>query len=341
MALPEGVMTIMPSRVMPMVKSPLGGWGDEDLHGAGIFSAAAGGVAGSQLLRSWWWITRVWETLDYPAEPLPSRAYGGPSGAVECGAIKAAVFGDGEEVREFGTVEQWLEIEGRAVVWVVVPDAEGPGWGRWRIGWGPRQSSSVLRRDDWAGGDEALGCGEVGNWMEADQVDRGCPNRRRRFSGVGDNNIHFLDMPFYETGRVRKNPIGEGDVNVIADLLLKVKPHQIYAAGDLSDPHGTHRVCLSAIFAAMERLKNEQWMPACDLWLYRGAWQEWGIDEVEMAVPLFSLTNCSRAHGDLLPSKSQKDKALFPGTDQREFWQRSEDRNRATAKAYDGLGLAE
>ena len=161
-----------------------------------------------------------------------------------------------------------------------------------------------------------------------------------RFSGVGDNNIHFLDMPFYETGRVRKNPIGEGDVNVIADLLLKVKPHQIYAAGDLSDPHGTHRVCLSAIFAAMERLKNEQWMPACDLWLYRGAWQEWGIDEVEMAVPL-SPDELLKKRMAIFKHESQKDKALFPGTDQREFWQRSEDRNRATAKAYDGLGLAE
>jgi glucosamine-6-phosphate deaminase len=161
-----------------------------------------------------------------------------------------------------------------------------------------------------------------------------------RFSGVKASNIHFLDMPFYETGRVRKSPIGEGDISVIATLLAKVQPHQIYAAGDLSDPHGTHRVCLAAIFAAMERLKNESWMNECDLWLYRGAWQEWGVDEIEMAVPL-SPDELLKKRMAIFKHESQKDKALFPGTDQREFWQRSEDRNRATAKAYDALGLAE
>jgi glucosamine-6-phosphate deaminase len=151
-----------------------------------------------------------------------------------------------------------------------------------------------------------------------------------RFSGVRDHNIHFLDMPFYETGRVRKNPVSEGDIKVICDLLEAVKPHQIYAAGDLSDPHGTHRVCLAAIFTAMERLKGEQWLNACDLWLYRGAWQEWGVDEIEMAVPL-SPDELLKKRMAIFKHESQKDKAVFPGSVSREFWQRAEDRNRATA----------
>jgi len=119
-----------------------------------------------------------------------------------------------------------------------------------------------------------------------------------------------------------------------------VKPHQIYAAGDLSDPHGTHRVCLAAIFAAMERLKGESWLSECDLWLYRGAWQEWGVDEIEMAVPL-SPDELLKKRMAIFKHESQKDKAVFPGSDSREFWQRAEDRNRATAQAYDALGLAE
>jgi glucosamine-6-phosphate deaminase len=161
-----------------------------------------------------------------------------------------------------------------------------------------------------------------------------------RFSGVKDDHIHFLDMPFYETGRVRKNPIGEEDIRIIMDLLREVKPHQVYAAGDLSDPHGTHRVCLSAIFAAMERLKDEKWTSECDLWLYRGAWQEWGVEEIEMAVPL-SPDELMKKRLAIFKHESQKDKAVFPGSDNREFWQRAEDRNRATAKTYDQLGLPE
>jgi glucosamine-6-phosphate deaminase len=161
-----------------------------------------------------------------------------------------------------------------------------------------------------------------------------------RFSGVKDEHIHFLDMPFYETGRVRKNPIGEEDIKIIVDLLREVKPHQVYAAGDLSDPHGTHRVCLSAIFAALERLKDEAWVSECDLWLYRGAWQEWGVEEIEMAVPL-SPDELMKKRLAIFKHESQKDKAVFPGSDSREFWQRAEDRNRATAKTYDLLGLPE
>jgi glucosamine-6-phosphate deaminase len=162
-----------------------------------------------------------------------------------------------------------------------------------------------------------------------------------RFSGVRDENMHFLDMPFYETGRVRKKPLGEQDIRVTMDLLEKVKPHQIYAAGDLSDPHGTHRVCLAAIIQALRRLKDRDWMKACEVWLYRGAWQEWGVDEIEMAVPL-SPDEVRRKRMAIFKHESQKDKALFPGpNDPREFWQRAEDRNRSTAEVYDQLGLAE
>ncbi len=161
-----------------------------------------------------------------------------------------------------------------------------------------------------------------------------------RYSGVKAENIHFLDMPFYETGRVKKKPLGEEDIAITVDLLKKVKPNQIYAAGDLSDPHGTHRVCLAAVLEAVKRLKDEPWMKQCELWLYRGAWQEWGVEEIEMAVPL-SPDELTRKRLAIFKHESQKDRALFPGTDHREFWQRAEDRNRMTAHLYDKLGLAE
>jgi glucosamine-6-phosphate deaminase len=161
-------------------------------------------------------------------------------------------------------------------------------------------------------------------------------------SGVKkEENIHFLDLPFYETGRVKKKPLGEEDIRIIVDLLEKVRPQQIYAAGDLSDPHGTHRVCLAAITTALHRCKNSSWIKDCVVWLYRGAWQEWEPHEIEMAVPL-SPDELMRKRVAVFRHESQKDKALFPGpSDTREFWQRAEDRNRNTAKLYDRLGLAE
>jgi glucosamine-6-phosphate deaminase len=161
-----------------------------------------------------------------------------------------------------------------------------------------------------------------------------------KFCGVKEENIHFLDMPFYETGRVRKKPLSEEDIQIVVALLEDTKPHQIYAAGDLSDPHGTHRVCLHAITEALSRLKDRPWMKTCEVWLYRGAWQEWGVEEIEMAVPL-SPEEVTRKRIAVFKHESQKDKALFPGTDEREFWQRAEDRNRETAVRYDKLGLAE
>ncbi len=171
-------------------------------------------------------------------------------------------------------------------------------------------------------------------------IRRGEAKAACRYVGITDDKVHFLDMPFYETGLIRKEPIGEEDVQITCNLLQEIKPHQIYAAGDLSDPHGTHRVCLDAIFQALDKLKGEPWLDDCYLWLYRGAWQEWGIEEIDMAVPL-SPGELMRKRKAIFKHQSQKDSALFPGVDQREFWQRAEDRNRHTATIYDSLGLAE
>lgn len=161
-----------------------------------------------------------------------------------------------------------------------------------------------------------------------------------RYVGLSDDRAHFLEMPFYETGLVKKKPIGEEDVQIIMDLLRKIKPQQIYAAGDLSDPHGTHRVCLDAIFEAIRRMKEEDWMKDCYVWLYRGAWQEWDINDIDMAVPM-SPEQVLRKRKAIFKHQSQKDSAVFPGKDVREFWQRAEDRNTGTAKMYDKLGLSE
>ncbi len=171
-------------------------------------------------------------------------------------------------------------------------------------------------------------------------IRRGEAKAACRYVGIPEQNIHFLDMPFYETGKVKKKPLSEEDIQIIVRLLEDIKPHQIYAAGDLSDPHGTHRVCLSAIFEAINRLKKKPWMKQCYVWLYRGAWQEWDIDQIEMAVPL-SPDELLRKRKAIFKHQSQKDSALFPGTDQREFWVRAEDRNHATAAAYNKLGLAD
>ena len=171
-------------------------------------------------------------------------------------------------------------------------------------------------------------------------IRRGEARGGARFCGLDDNHIHFLDMPFYETGDRLKNPISSKDVAVIADLLEKIQPHQVYAAGDLADPHDTHRACLDAIFEAMKSMKNEKWMKDCWLWLYRGAWHEWRVDEIEMAVPL-SPEELNKKRRAIFMHQSQKDKPPFPGSDTREFWQRAEYRNRETAEIYRNLGLAE
>lgn len=171
-------------------------------------------------------------------------------------------------------------------------------------------------------------------------IRRGEAQSTCRFVGIPDENAHFLDMPFYETGLVKKNPIGRADIDCIKNLLVELKPNQIFAAGDLSDPHGTHRVCLKAILHAIDELKNEEWMKACNVWLYRGAWQEWDIDQIEMAIPL-SPDELMKKRKGIFKHQSQKDAPMFPGSDPREFWQRAEDRNKATAKKYNELGLQE
>jgi len=171
-------------------------------------------------------------------------------------------------------------------------------------------------------------------------IRKGEASAAARFCGVKDSNVHFLNMPFYETGQVKKKPLSEADIEVVANLLQEVKPHQIFAAGDLRDPHGTHKVCLDAIFGALEHLKEEAWLKDCYVWLYRGAWQEWDVEDIEMAVPI-SPEELMRKRQAIFKHQSQKDSPVFPGNDKREFWQRAEDRNRTTAALYDQLGLTE
>src|SRR5579871_995020 len=160
------------------------------------------------------------------------------------------------------------------------------------------------------------------------------------YVGIGDDNIHFLNLPFYETGAIEKKPMGEEDVQITLELLKKIKPHQIYCAGDLADPHGTHKVCLDIVFESLRRLKaaNEPWVKDCWVWLYKGAWQEWDISEIEMAIPMSPDQVLKKRHGIFI-HQSQKDMVPFQGSDSREFWQRAEDRNANTADLYAQLGL--
>ncbi len=171
-------------------------------------------------------------------------------------------------------------------------------------------------------------------------IRRGEAKASCRYIGLPEKNVHFLDLPFYETGTVKKAPPTDADVQKTMDFLRELKPHQIYAAGDLSDPHGTHRVCIDIIIEALERMKHETWMKDCRVWLYRGAWQEWDIEMVDMAVPL-SPEEVVIKRNAIFRHQSQKDGAMFMGADKREFWQRAEERNKNTARLYDKLGMAE
>lgn len=171
-------------------------------------------------------------------------------------------------------------------------------------------------------------------------IRRGEAKAACRYLKIPESRINFLDLPFYETGGVKKKPISSSDIKIVKDLLQKIKPHQIYAAGDLSDPHGTHRVCLQAVFIALDELKNEEWIKDCRVWLYRGAWQEWNVEDSNMAVPL-SPEEVNIKREAIFKHQSQKDRPLFPGSDRREFWQRAEERNHNTALLFDKLGMAE
>ncbi|MCU0358215.1 MAG: glucosamine-6-phosphate deaminase [Cyclobacteriaceae bacterium] len=161
-----------------------------------------------------------------------------------------------------------------------------------------------------------------------------------RYAGLEDDHIHFMALPFYETGKTKKNPVSDLDIQQTMDLLQKIKPHQIFAAGDFADPNGTHIVCFKIILEALNRLrKTESWPKDCWLWMYRGAWHEFETHEIEMAVPL-SPQEVERKKNAIFKHQSQKDRPVFPGDDAREFWVRAQERNRETAQNYDQLGLA-
>jgi len=161
-----------------------------------------------------------------------------------------------------------------------------------------------------------------------------------RYIGLNDSNVHFLDLPFYETGAIKKNNLSQDDLDIMCSLIEGIKPHQIYAAGDLADPHGTHKVCLDALFQALDTLKHRDYMDDCWVWLYRGAWHEWEAYQIEMAVPMSPDQVLKKRHA-IFYHQSQKDGVMFQGDDSREFWVRVEDRNRLTAKKYNNLGLAD
>lgn len=161
-----------------------------------------------------------------------------------------------------------------------------------------------------------------------------------RYLGLPDTNVNFLDLPFYETGTVKKNNLSEADIKIMCDIIERIQPHQIYAAGDLADPHGTHKVCLDSLFEALKRLKTKSYMDDCWVWLYRGAWHEWESYQIEMAVPMSPDQVLKKRHA-IFYHQSQKDGVMFQGDDSREFWVRVEDRNRLTAEKYHALGLAD
>jgi len=161
-----------------------------------------------------------------------------------------------------------------------------------------------------------------------------------RYLGLPDSNVHFLDLPFYETGTVKKNNLSDADIDIMCDIIERIKPHQIYAAGDLADPHGTHKVCLDSLFEALKRLKHKDFMNDCWVWLYRGAWHEWESYQIDMAVPISPDQVLKKRHA-IFYHQSQKDGVMFQGDDSREFWVRVEDRNRLTAEKYHSLGLAD
>lgn len=162
------------------------------------------------------------------------------------------------------------------------------------------------------------------------------------FCGVADENAHFLDLPFYKTGKAQKLCVSKEDIQIMKVLLEDIKPHQVFVAGDKSDPHGTHKTCLDIFNQAFIELREEgqDWIKDCWIWQYRGAWLEWPIDEIEMVIPL-SPDEVAKKRTAIFKHESQKDGGVFPGDDSREFWQRAEDRNRSTAELYNKLGLPE
>ena len=171
-------------------------------------------------------------------------------------------------------------------------------------------------------------------------IRRGEATAACRHMGLPTDHIHFLNLPFYETGTIKKGNLSQKDVDIVKQLLLELRPHEIFVAGDLADPHGTHKVCLDAVLAAIDELKDkEEWLHDCRIWMYRGAWMEWEVDLIEMAVPM-SPEELRFKRNTILKHQSQMESAPFMGDDERLFWQRAEDRNHATAELYAQLGLA-
>ena len=171
-------------------------------------------------------------------------------------------------------------------------------------------------------------------------IRRGEASATCRYVGIPESNIHFMNLPFYETGTIEKKPLGEKDIKITMELLRKIKPQQVFCAGDFADPHGTHLVCFNAVLTALQRIKaaGDEWVKECWLWLYKGAWQEWNIEEIEMAVPMSPEQVLKKRFGIFI-HQSQKDMVPFQGSDNREFWQRAEERNANTAAIYADLGL--
>jgi glucosamine-6-phosphate deaminase len=171
-------------------------------------------------------------------------------------------------------------------------------------------------------------------------IRRGEAKATCRYVGIPESNIHFMHLPFYETGAIEKKPLSEKDIKLTMELLRKIQPQQVYCAGDFADPHGTHIVCFNAVVEALRRIKaaGDTWIKDCWLWLYKGAWQEWNIEEIEMAVPMSPDQVLKKRYGIFI-HQSQKDMVPFQGSDSREFWQRAEERNARTASLYADLGL--
>jgi len=159
-----------------------------------------------------------------------------------------------------------------------------------------------------------------------------------RFVGIPDSNVHFLKLPFYETGSVKKSIPSASDKEIMSNIISEIKPHQIYVAGDLADPHGTHKVCLDIFFDVLQNLKSEKFMKDCWVWLYRGAWHEWEVHEIDMSVPM-SPNQVLRKRKAIFYHQTQKDNVMFQGNDNREFWVRTEDRNLAIAKKFRDIGM--
>jgi glucosamine-6-phosphate deaminase len=163
-----------------------------------------------------------------------------------------------------------------------------------------------------------------------------------KYVGLNDEHIHFMNLPFYETGTIEKKPLSKEDVDLTVELLNSVQPQQVYCAGDFADPHGTHKVCFDVVMAALKQIKDSgaTWINDCWLWLYKGAWQEWDIPEIDMAIPMSPDQVVKKRHGIFI-HQSQKDIVPFLGSDDREFWQRAEERNASTAQLYARLGLTQ